>query len=1096
MTNKKLENLAYQLQDMNSLRNLFSELNFDFEDKPVNKDNWNDEQKQMVLEARVIAKKNDYKIYYIQTDTDSLKQWKGISSKIIKDNQGFCMVCSHNPGGFKWVFSSLSKEFSKSFSETRHVPIDIKPNVGVPKTFVDFLECIRIAKDSTTISIISQISDAFDTFAVQIHDELTVNVFEALKILAEGIISDKSNNLTLNEQTLKDIREPTFILLYRIMFVLYAEDRSIFPEEKFYYDNFSLKWIKNNWILKSDHSVEEYGVHKRIQKLFRLIEMGSEELDYKPEEFFMRSYYGRLFDRKIHSKLEKWSIPNKNLLDAVGLLTRTRDKKGNYFFLDYAALETRHLGAIYEHLLEYHLTVKDGKVDDLPNPKERKSTGSYYTPQYIVDYIVENTVGPLIDNIVKKTDDPSEQVDNILDLNVLDPAMGSGHFLVGATNYIAKRICQIEYGEEVTEQAFVERKRDVARRCVYGVDINPLAVDLASVSLWLETLSSEKPLSFLSAHLKSGNSLIGSSIDDILEKQTTLIESAKGRTRFKKIVRDFIMLETLDDDTAQAVKAKIAKYDNMQSQGTTYYDLKFLLDAKVAKSFGVDVPPIGDFVHKIGENSLDYHLEDNAWQEVTEIAKKHFCFHWDLAFLDVFYGADGKKKKNPGFDAIVGNPPYVRQELIKEKNEMHLPKNNNLGLQNVVIPSKTDLSGYFYYHSLNILKNKGKLGFITSDSWMSYGYGKLLQKTLLKVCKIIIIMKTKFNIFEADTKTVTLILDKAVSANIQNPHNVKIVYVNDKDEFTDIGTPNIQEKLQNEFVEGNWNVYFSNNALLPKINMIQMADAGLVRFGKKTGCNDFFILPLETIRRYRIAEKYFKPVISKDMHEGVLVNDSASEYLLNVNESKDELVKTEEGKRVLEYIVSGENTKVVPKKGTNKDTCTISELSSVKNHVPWYSLKLHNPPAIFLGRFANEKMKFYENNSNFYARDNFAYFTPNNVENTYAFLAYLSSSWFSLYLEKNGHPAGGGALQFLTGDYKNAMVPNFDGIDKEDMENMEKAWRNYCENFDQKKLDSVVLKILGFTAEEIKQVEEELQDIRNTRLGSKNCTGKLVGVFM
>ena len=709
MTDKKLENLACRLQDMNSLRNLFSELNFDFEDKPVNKDNWNDEQKQMVLEARVIAKKNDYKIYYIQTDTDSLKQWKGISSKIIKDNQGFCMVCSHNPGGFKWVFSSLSKEFSKSFSETRHVPIDIKPNVGVPKTFVDFLECIRIVKDSTTISIISQISDAFDTFAVQIHDELTVNVFEALKILAEGIISDKSNNLTLNEQTLKDIREPTFILLYRIMFVLYAEDRSIFPEEKFYYDNFSLKWIKNNWILKSDHSVEEYGVHKRIQRLFRLIEMGSEELDYKPEEFFMRSYYGRMFDRKIHSKLEKWSIPNKNLLDAVGLLTRTRDKKGNYFFLDYAALETRHLGAIYEHLLEYHLTVKDGKVDDLPNPKERKSTGSYYTPQYIVDYIVENTVGPLIDNIVKKTDDPSEQVDNILDLNVLDPAMGSGHFLVGATNYIAKRICQIEYGEEVTEQAFVERKRDVARRCVYGVDINPLAVDLASVSLWLETLSSEKPLSFLSAHLKSGNSLIGSSIDDILEKQTTLIESAKGRTRFKKIVRDFIMLETLDDDTAQAVKAKIAKYDNMQSKGTTYYDLKCLLDAKVAKSFGVDVPPIGDFVHKIGENSLDFY-SDERWQQVKKVSEGHSFFHWDLEFLDIFYGEDGKRKKNPGFDGVVGNPPYFNlaaNDILRNCSDYSFLANGVL-----------NASSLFTKKGMDLLLNDGYLGFIIPKSFL------------------------------------------------------------------------------------------------------------------------------------------------------------------------------------------------------------------------------------------------------------------------------------------------------------------------------------------------------------------------------------------
>ena len=1084
MTDKKLENLAYRLQDMNSLRNLFSELNFDFEDKPVNKDNWNDEQKQMVLEARVIAKKNDYKIYYIQTDTDSLKQWKGISSKIIKDNQGFCMVCSHNPGGFKWVFSSLSKEFSKSFSETRHVPIDIKPNVGVPKTFVDFLECIRIAKDSTTISIISQISDAFDTFAVQIHDELTVNVFEALKILAEGIISDKSNNLTLNEQTLKDIREPTFILLYRIMFVLYAEDRSIFPEEKFYYDNFSLKWIKNNWILKSDHSVEEYGVHKRIQKLFRLIEMGSEELDYKPEEFFMRSYYGRLFDRKIHSKLEKWSIPNKNLLGAVGLLTRTRDKKGNYFFLDYAALETRHLGAIYEHLLEYHLTVKDGKVDDLPNPKERKSTGSYYTPQYIVDYIVENTVGPLIDNIVKKTDDPSEQVDNILDLNVLDPAMGSGHFLVGATNYIAKRICQIEYGEEVTEQAFVERKRDVARRCVYGVDINPLAVDLASVSLWLETLSSEKPLSFLSAHLKSGNSLIGSSIDDILEKQTTLIESAKGRTRFKKIVRDFIMLETLDDDTAQAVKAKIAKYASIQSKGTTYYDLKCLLDAKVAKSFGVDVPPIGDFVHKIGEDSLDFY-SDERWQQVKKVSEGHSFFHWDLEFLDVFYGADGKKKNDPGFDAVVGNPPYVRQELIKEKNEMQLPKNNTLGLQNAIIPSKMDLSGYFYYHSLNILKDKGRLGFITSDSWMSYGYGKLLQQILLKVCKIIIIMKTKFNIFEADTKTVTLILDKAVSANIQNSHNVKIVYVNNKDEFTDICTPNIREKLQNEFVEGNWNAYFSNNVLLPKINMIRMADVGFVRFGKKTGCNDFFILTLEIIRRYNIPEKYFKPIISKDMHEGVLINDNASEYLLNVNESKNELVKTEEGKQVLEYIISGENTKVIPKQGKNQIPCVISEISSVSGRKMWYSLGLQNPPSIFLSQIIYKRLKVYENNGEFYSLDVFAFFTPNNKNHIHAFLAYLASSWFSLYMEQNGHPMGGGALKFQIYDYKSSLIPDFDKMPKNDVENIKKAWRNYREDFDQKKLDSIVLKILGFTAEEIKQVEEELEVIRNKRLISK-----------
>ena len=707
MADQKLENLAYRLKDLNSLRNLFSELNFDFEDKPVDKDNWSEEQKKMVKEARIIASKNEYYVYYIQTDTDSMKEWKGIASKIIKDNHGLCMICSHNPSGFKWVFSSLSKEFSKSFSETRHVPIDVKPDTGVPKTFVDFLEKIRINKDSTALSIVSKMSDAFDSFAIQIHDELTVNVFEALKTLSEGIILDKSNNLKLDERTLEEIRESTFILLYRIMFILYAEDRAVFPDEKFYQDNFSLKWIRSQWILKSNEDIAEYTVHERLKKLFRLIEIGSEGLDYDPKEFFMRSYYGRLFDRKIHYKLEEWKIPNKNLLSAIDYLTRTQDKKGNYFFLDYAALETRHLGAIYEHLLEYHLTVKDGKVSDLPNPKERKTTGSYYTPKYIVDYIVENTVGPLIDDIIKNTSDPGEQVDKILALNILDPAMGSGHFLVGATNYIAGRICEIEYKDDITEQVFVECKRDVARRCIYGVDINPLAVDLASVSLWLETLSSEKPLSFLSAHLKSGNSLMGSSIEDIFEKQTTLTESTKGRIRFKKTVRDFIMLEMLEDDTSDAVKTKTTKYNTMQSKGTVYSDLKFMLNAKLTKSFGIDVPVIGDFITKIGENSLDFY-SDERWQNVKECASEHSFFHWDLEFPDIFYGEDGKRQKNPGFDGVVGNPPYGAK-MLKQEQEYYKKTFPEIG--------STDSAQLMIYLACNLLCKHGRNGFIIPKSF-------------------------------------------------------------------------------------------------------------------------------------------------------------------------------------------------------------------------------------------------------------------------------------------------------------------------------------------------------------------------------------------
>tara|TARA_B100000686_G_scaffold202193_2_gene209183 strand:+ start:758 stop:3931 length:3174 start_codon:yes stop_codon:yes gene_type:complete len=719
MIDKKLETLAYRLRDLSTLRNLFSELNFDFADKPVNKDNWNDEQKKIVQEAKIIASKDDYQIYYIQTNTDSLKEWKGISSKIIKENNGLCMICSHNPSGFKWIFSSLSKEFSKSFSETRHVPIDINPDLGVPHTFVEFLEKIRVEKDATSTSIVSQISDAFDSFAVQIHDELTVNVFEALKTLSEGIIGNKNNNLSLTDETLENIREPIFTLLYRIIFVLYAEDRGIFPiDNKIYQEEFSLKWIKQEWLLESTNTkkLAEFEVEKRLKKLFRLIEIGSDDLNYNPDEFFMSSYYGRLFDRTENNQLEKWKISNKHLLDAINLVTKTSDKNGSYF-LDYSALNTRHLGHVYEHLLEFHLEVVDGKIKDLPDPTERKLTASYYTPQYIVDYIIENTLEPEISRIQKESDS-AQVIEKLLSLKILDPAMGSGHFLVTATNYLARRICEIEENEN--KKNYNERQRDVVRKCIYGVDLNALAVDLAKVALWLETLSSDKPLSFLSSHLKHGNSLLGESIEGIYDKQTTMFEKT-SRSKLKKTVRDYVGFELLEDDTKSAVKAKIEKFNKINSKGSFYHQLRGILDHKLAEEFGIKLKPWKDLRQKIGVEGLDFHFPSESGDSVSEVRSREKFFHWDLEFLEVFYDEDGKKKKNGGFDIVIGNPPYITTRKIpEEQREVYWKKYENF--------LKDEMNTYtlFYAKIDELLRRDGFWGFISPSGWYTNNpYDKL-----------------------------------------------------------------------------------------------------------------------------------------------------------------------------------------------------------------------------------------------------------------------------------------------------------------------------------------------------------------------------------
>jgi len=307
------------------------------------------------------------------------------------------------------------------------------------------------------------------------------------------------------------------------------------------------------------------------------------------------------------------------------------------------------------------------------------------------------------------------------------------NFLVGAVEYLAKRICEIE-SDEIDEYEYSERKRDVVRKCIYGVDLNSLAVDLAKLSLWLETLYSEKPLTFLHAHLKHGNSIIGENLEGVFDPQHSILETDAARRKLKRMIKAFLSFEDWEDDSSNTVKAKVEKYDSMQKRGSDKSQLQGILDHKIAEGFGLPkLEPWRDVKQKIGAESMDYYTSESG-QSVNELSKKYHFFHWDLEFPQVFYDPSAKRKKNPGFDAVIGNPPYVK-EMDNQKIFEPIKKSP----YKIHHQGKMDYWYFFVQRAIDLLKIDGRLGFITNSYWTkSAGSSKLITRIrdnlVLKKC--------------------------------------------------------------------------------------------------------------------------------------------------------------------------------------------------------------------------------------------------------------------------------------------------------------------------------------------------------------------------
>jgi hypothetical protein len=668
--------------------------------------------------------------------------------------------------GVKWGILTNGRLW-RLYNQNTSFRLDICYEIDVPrllaakdletfKYFYLFFRRQAFVPDAEGLCFLDRVYQGSLEYAQAVGDDLKENVYKALRLLAEGFLHTQGNDLD-PVHDLDDIHANSLVLLYRLLFINYAEDRGLLPRDNaLYKESYGLVSMEREIASKLQRGDSLSPLHTtywgKLKTLFDLINRGTERLGVEAETMDVPPYNGGLFDPKKHPFLEQHQVADKWVSQVVDLLARSQGEGLGRGFVDYSSLDVRHLGSIYEGLLEYKPRVADegmvavkrggkeqwirsseaggarvlervepGSVYLATDRGERKATGSYYTPDYIVKYIAEHTVGPLIEQKMKE-DDPTE---GILSLKVLDPAMGSGHFLVEATDRLAHALVAALGGsdEQREEEDVRWARREVVERCIYGVDLNPLAVELAKLSLWLHTVAEGKPLNFLDHHLKVGDSLIGAWVDDL---GSLPVRRKRGAAKqAEPAVRQMNLFETrLDErlpvmlnkvleiirrrsDTLEDIKAKAAADQAVEELKTPF---KAVADLWVSTCFGNEVTQ-GEYqeaLEHIAEPARLFSLP--AVEAVRKTADDRRFFHWELEFPEVFY-EDSQRRQNPGFDAVAGNPPY----FLLQGTDLQKPLSV---LYPEVFSGSNDVSHFFLTCGTRLLRTEGLLGFIVTRYWI------------------------------------------------------------------------------------------------------------------------------------------------------------------------------------------------------------------------------------------------------------------------------------------------------------------------------------------------------------------------------------------
>ena len=537
-------------------------------------------------------------------------------------------------------------------------------------------------------------------------DQLRNGVERAIEALGRGFLAHPRNlhlvrRLREGDLDRQDYYRQLLRLVYRLLYLFVAEDRDLLiPPES---DEAARERYTRFYSVGRLRRLAERRTGTRHHDLFHGLRLVMRALgDQGTPALGLPALGGFLFSPAAIEAIGDCEIANLDLLDAIRALAFINDGQLRRT-VDYRNLRSEELGSVYEALLELHPEVNlEARHFSLSSASgnERKTSGSYYTPESLVQCLLDSALDPVVTATIERAapEGQAAAAAAILNLKVVDPACGSGHFLIAAAHRLAKHLATVRTGDgEPSPEATRQAMRDVISHCIYGVDINPMAVELCKVSLWMESLQPGKPLSFLDHRLRCGNSLIGATPallrNGIPDEAFKPIEGDDRAvcTEYRRLNRDerrgqrsifeseiklgrlattVLELEAVSDDTIAGVREKQRRWEQLVSSN----DYKFgglLADAWCAAFVWKKIPdrqhphPITEeFFRQIEQNPYAV-IHSRHFTEIERLAAQYRFFHWHLAFPDVFRPAvNDEVPENQaagwsgGFDVVLGNPPW------------------------------------------------------------------------------------------------------------------------------------------------------------------------------------------------------------------------------------------------------------------------------------------------------------------------------------------------------------------------------------------------------------------------------------------------------